>query len=116
MNPVIKSLTYYVPVTGEIVATVTGPLQESLAAFNHIEGIFRADTYYISGGVAKERREMLLTVNGLTITGIPIHSKVTINGESFEVDDGSVEITRPGSMPVHVQVDHINYLRKEYRL
>jgi hypothetical protein len=111
-----KHLTYYTPVTGEIVATVSGESQPSLAHLNSIDGIHPADIYYISGGVAKERREMLLTVKGLTITGIPVHSKVTINGGSFEVDDGSVEITRPGSMPVLVQVEHINYLKKEYRL
>lgn len=116
MNPVIKSLTYYNASTGEVVATVVGPVQESLAFLNYIEGIFPGDTFYVSGGVAMQRGEMSLSLSGLTITGIPSASKVTINGETFEVNDGSVEITRPGSMPVRVQVEHVNYLKKEYRL
>lgn len=116
MNKDTKHFTYYIPVTGEIVANVIGTLQPSLAAFNYIEGIYPAASFYISDGVAKERREMLTKVNGLTITGIPVNSTVTINGEPFVVTDGSVDIIRPGSLQLLISIEHINYIKKEYVL
>lgn len=109
----IQNLTYYTPGTGEIVATVVGESQPSLAHLDFIEGIYPAAVYYISAGAPKERRKMLLSIEGLTITGIPNHAAATINGESYVVDDGSLEITRLGLFPVRVTLAHMNYIKEE---
>lgn len=116
MSVSTKSLTYYIHNTGEIVANLVGQPQESLASFAYIDGLFPAATFYVSGGVAHERQELPLIISGLNITGLPVNTKVTINGEPFMVNDGSVEIVRAGGAPVSVCVEHINYLKTEHTL
>lgn len=61
--------------------------------------------HYIHDGAPVRRHVMPVVQSGAALTGLPAHCTVTINGASYDVDDGCFEYVTPlpGSYPVSVE-------------
>lgn len=109
--------TYYTPGSGEIIATSTGEPQPDLdKAFSKIPGEYPGNLFYVANGQPKEKRKFPVTAAGLKLSNVPPRTQADVNGEVFEVNDGTLEIVRPGTLPVRIVLRHINYLTEEFSL
>ena len=91
----MKRATFYDLTDGKI----TGTLLCSEPCFDvnvedktWIEGTYDLETHYIADGIATQRPSMSLSVSGSVISGIPQGATVTLDQQSFIVDDGVADI------------------------
>ena len=91
----MRRATFYDPVGGRIIGTLicSEPCFEAnVGGKTWIEGTYDLEEYYVVGGIATHRPTMPLTVTGSVITGIPQGATVTLDQQSFIVDDGEADI------------------------
>lgn len=91
----MRRATFYDPVGGRIIGTLI--CSETCFDVNvedktWIEGTYDLETYYIVDGIATLRHAMPLTVTGSVISGIPQGATVTLDQQSFIVEDGEADI------------------------
>ena len=91
----MRRATFYDPVGGRIIGTLI--CSETCFDVNvedktWIEGTYDLETHYIADGIANQRPAMSLTVTGSVISGIPQGATVTLDQQSFIVDDGVADI------------------------
>lgn len=78
----------------------------------YIPGYYDALEYYISNGVPLKKQKMNVTISGNTISGLPIPSVATIEGQSYTITDGVMilDTTMPGPYKVHLSsVPYLDY-------
>ena len=91
----MRRATFYDPVSGRIIGTLicSEPCFEAnVEGKTWIEGTYDLEEYYVVGGIATLRPSMGLTVTGSIISGIPQGATVTLDQQSFTVDDGEADI------------------------
>lgn len=105
----MMTITTYNTTTGQLYCTVQCPVdllsKQVPNGLGYIEGVFSGEThwYNLNLKAVVERPQMSCPVtipavvaNGIdaaTITNLPVPCTVTVDGQSFEVDDGTVEMT-----------------------
>lgn len=103
----------YNPTTGAILRV--GQCQESdmgLQAGAGEEAVERVDeshndaNAYVLAGVVTARPEMGATIDGLTISSIPVGAVLTIEGVDYTVDDGEAELTFSAAGTYTVMLKH----------
>jgi hypothetical protein len=57
-----------------------------------VAGEYDNRTHYILNGEPTERPTQSTTLDGRTLTGLPIPATLHINDETYEVDDGTAEL------------------------
>ena len=91
----MKRATFYDLTDGKITGTLicSEPCFEAnVAGKTWIEGTYDLEEYYVVEGIATLRPSMGLTVTGSIISGIPQGATVTLDQQSFTVDDGEADI------------------------
>ena len=91
----MKRATFYDLTDGKITGTLicSEPCFEAnVGGKTWIEGTYDLEEYYVVGGIATLRPSMGLTVTGSVISGIPQGATVTLDQQSFIVDDGVADI------------------------
>ena len=91
----MKRATFYDLTDGKITGTLicSEPCFEAnVGGKTWIEGTYDLEEYYVVGGIATLRPSMGLTVTGSVISGIPQGATVTLDQQSFVVDDGEADI------------------------
>lgn len=82
--------------SGEIVSILTCP--DDLLDLNKpegcsaIEGEFSPFDYFIQDGVAVPKSEMVLTVSGFTVSGLPIPCTAQVESVVYQITDGVFEL------------------------
>ena len=98
----------YDPATGQIYRNqyFDGPeIAELNASEFYVEGEYRGEVYYILDGQPTERPTQSTTLDGHTLTGLPIPATLHIDGETYPVDDGEAELDfiLPGTYRLRVE-------------
>lgn len=91
----MKRATFYDLTDGKITGTLicSEPCFEAnVGGKTWIEGTYDLEEYYVVGGIATLRPSMGLTITGSVIIGIPQGATVTLDQQSFIVDDGVADI------------------------
>jgi len=83
---------------------------------NFVAGKFDPDTHYVKDGVATARQANPAKLTGLSITGLPKPSVVTVEGVDYDVTDGQADLSfdQPGTYTV--RVSSWPYLNKEFKV
>lgn len=110
----IEYATIYEIATGlplRIVATEPySPADKCGVGENFVLGEYYGSTYYILNGVATLRPTLSPTVNGLTISGLPIPCSLTTYGNTYEITDGEATLNYDLAGEYLVQVKAFPYL------
>jgi len=91
----VKRATFYDLTDGKITGTLicSEPCFEAnVGGKTWIEGTYDLEEYYVVGGIATLRPSMGLTVTDSVISSIPQGATVTLDQQSFVVDDGEADI------------------------
>jgi len=94
---------------GEILRTVSCPKDMAVDQLSEgewlLEGRWDDTKFYVENGSVVERPHFPITIEGSTITGIPIPTTITIEGVSYEVTEGTLELEfdAPGSYTVSLR-------------
>lgn len=112
----MKSYTYYNKDTGEIIGTLTGAAFDYLPQCVRIDGYYPGDQYFMRGTTPTPKKDFKVSVEGNTITNIPIGTKVTARGQSVVVTDGVLEITPIPNMKSKVTLSNLEYKELEVYL
>jgi hypothetical protein len=80
-----------------------GPVRRQ--GYGYIEGLGHADKFYVLDGVLTERLTQSTTLDGRTLTGLPVPALLHIDGETYTVDDGEAELDfiLPGTYRLRVE-------------
>lgn len=94
---------------GELIKIVSGSVktlsvQEIPEGGGYVEGGWDGRFYYVVDDTPTERPAMSCQTNSTTISNLPIPCSVTVNGETIEVPDGTLELSFgiPGTYKVKV--------------
>jgi hypothetical protein len=89
-------VTYYDKSTGVLGEAWFYPSEESkdlnVQGRDYVDGKWDSRTHYILNGEVTERPTQSTTLDGRTLTGLPIPATLHIDGETYEVDDGEAEL------------------------
>lgn len=113
----MKPITYYNVTTGAIISTLTGSDFEIRANAPpnsaYVEGTYDYTRYYITGGVAVEKKTMVIQLNGNVISGLPNPTTVYVEGSQYVVTDGVFEFSSNLPGPYTIKLESPQYLTRE---
>ncbi len=108
------SFTTYDLFTGQIVSNITcAPVDVSRntpICFGRIDGTWDGQKYYVLNGEPTLRQQMNPVVNGLVVSNLPIPCTARIEGEVYEIDDGTLELDPNLPGPYTIYLDAVPYL------
>jgi hypothetical protein len=108
------SVTIYDPETGAIRKVVTAP--QDCLALNvlpgevFIDGYYDPRTHYVLDGEAAEKQPMTPVINGLTVSGLPIPCTARIEGQTYTITDGALELDADMPGPYEVTLEAVPFL------
>ena len=109
--------------TGRIFQTCTTPNPDEITpilqagqSFIQVDGAVDDARYYVLGGSAQPRPEQQTTLDGLTLSGLPVPSTIHINTQSYpcETDTEDLAFDQPGTYSI--RVESWPYLDKEFTI
>lgn len=79
----------------------------------YVEGTFYPADYYISLGQAVAKQEFTPTINGNTVSNLPIPCKAWIEGTEYDIPDGVIELDANLVGPYTIKITSVQYKDKE---
>lgn len=105
----------YDPLNGRIYGTFFGQDEDiiRLQLFpgrELIDGRHSGSTHYVLNGVPAERPSQATTLTGQTLSGLPYPCTLWIDGDSYTVDEATVELDLPLAGTYALRVEAFPYL------
>jgi hypothetical protein len=95
----MDSLTEYETETGQIFMAYSFPSGEDgiirREGFSYVSGFYTNTDHYIHNGEPTERPTQSTTLDGRSLTGLPVPALLHIDGETYTVDNGEAELEFP---------------------
>lgn len=105
----MNTLLEYELTTGAISIAYSFPEGEDSVVrrdgYGYIDGVGHADAFYVLDAVLTERPTQSTTLDGRSLTGLPVPAILHIDGETYTVDDGEAELDfiLPGTYRLRVE-------------
>lgn len=116
----MKPITYYNVTTGAIISTLTGSDFEIRANAPpnsaYVEGTYDYTRYYITGGIVKDKKEMVVSISNNVISSLPNPTTVYVEGSQYVVTDGVFEFSSNLPGPYKIKLESPQHLTKEVTL
>jgi len=95
----MDSLTEYETETGQIFMAYSFPSGEDgiirREGFSYVSGFYTNTDHYMLNGEPTERPTQSTTLDGRSLTGLPVPALLHIDGETYTVDNGEAELEFP---------------------
>ncbi len=104
--------------TGEIIFTGSGAaihldsVKNNEYGYLEVEGDHRLHYVDLETKELRDKIPFDLTVNEMTISGIPVGTNARVGDDFYIVDDGILEITSDIPETIRITLKHVNYLKE----
>lgn len=104
--------------TGEIISAGSGAamhldsVKNNQYGYLEVEGDHRLHYVNLETEELRDKIPFDLTVNGMTISGIPVGTSVRVEDDFYIVDDGVLEVTSDIPETIRIILKHVNYLKE----
>jgi hypothetical protein len=110
----MAKFTVYNQETGEILAAITCPDDQvehnTPDGAGRIDGEWPGDQYWVQDGQPVPLRVMQPTIDGAIVNNLPVPCRAMLEGATYDIDDGSLELDASLPGPYNVQLIAIGYL------